>query len=290
MNPSDSIVAAGPHTRSAADDDMLRHHLWFGSDPKEFRAFAARPGADLCGRFETYHRATPLSLAAGRGRAEDVRMLLEKGVPVDTEDELGSTPLLWACSGGHADAVKVLLEYGANVHVTEVEGMTPLHFASMAANGLPIVRMLLDAGADTEVEETQTFRRPLDNALQAKRFDIVEELEAAGATRSPRRVYVADHSARRNKLKAELKLKRQLEAEGVSPDKIAASLAEPDEEQLRKMEKEQLARSGAVAKEVKGQKKTPRLQSDDDILRAHCWFGNKTAQFEASNGIGLSLS
>jgi ankyrin repeat protein len=48
------------------------------------------------------------------GEIELLRILLSKGVDVDSQSDAG-TPLIWAAGHGQEDAVKVLLEHHASV-------------------------------------------------------------------------------------------------------------------------------------------------------------------------------
>ena len=54
---------------------------------------------------------TALMLAVSHGRTDMVRMLLQAGADVNTQDEDGSTALMCASEHGHTDIVKMLLAY-----------------------------------------------------------------------------------------------------------------------------------------------------------------------------------
>jgi ankyrin repeat protein len=57
------------------------------------------------------------------------KALLDKKVPVNSQDDVGSSPLCWAASHGHIEPALLLLQNGAFVNCVDVEGMTPLHYA-----------------------------------------------------------------------------------------------------------------------------------------------------------------
>jgi ankyrin repeat protein len=72
-----------------------------------------------------------------------VRLLLEKGAPVDTGRNDGWTALMLAAEKGKADAVKALIAKGADVNV-KINFMTPLKLAYRYPE---VVRILKEAGA-----------------------------------------------------------------------------------------------------------------------------------------------
>jgi hypothetical protein len=59
---------------------------------------------------------TPLHMATCKGHSDFVRMLLERGAPVDPCDNLRETPLYQAVGKGSTQLVRVLLEYGADIN------------------------------------------------------------------------------------------------------------------------------------------------------------------------------
>jgi ankyrin repeat protein len=73
---------------------------------------------------------TALQMASNYCMAEMMRDLLDAGADVEACDDPHRTPLLLAskCHMGRADALKILLERGANPNVTDKTGQTPLHF------------------------------------------------------------------------------------------------------------------------------------------------------------------
>ncbi|MGD2153511.1 MAG: TonB family protein [Gemmatimonadales bacterium] len=96
-----------------------------------------------------------LLTAAGEGRVDDVRALLDGGVDVNARNDDGWTPLLYAALGGHPDVVALLLEYGADVNASNDVGWTPLIGAAMSGRA-EVVRVLLDHGADPEARSMRT--------------------------------------------------------------------------------------------------------------------------------------
>ena len=48
------------------------------------------------------------------GHTETVKLLLDSGAAVDTQDEYGMTPLMRASRGRHTETVKLLRDAGAH--------------------------------------------------------------------------------------------------------------------------------------------------------------------------------
>jgi ankyrin repeat protein len=92
----------------------------------------------------------PLAEAAKLGEARLVRMLLDAGADPEAANDDGQTALMLAVKGGFLPVVEMLLDAGAQVNVVEqFQRQTPLMWAAAAAhNAAPMVRLLLDRGAD----------------------------------------------------------------------------------------------------------------------------------------------
>jgi ankyrin repeat protein len=92
----------------------------------------------------------PLAEAAKVGEARLVRMLLDAGADPEAPNADGQTALMLAIKGGFLPVVEMLLDAGAKVNVVEqFQRQTPLMWAAAAAhNAAPMVRLLLDRGAD----------------------------------------------------------------------------------------------------------------------------------------------
>ena len=82
----------------------------------------------------------PLFVAAGEGRSDIVRYLLEEGADVNAREKLGDTALTEATYYGHVALVKELLAHGADVNAIGNDG-TALDIALNRNN--PVVVDLL---------------------------------------------------------------------------------------------------------------------------------------------------
>ncbi|KAL7937834.1 ankyrin repeat-containing domain protein [Trichoderma chlorosporum] len=76
---------------------------------------------------------SPLGVAASKGYAEIVHLLLQTGAKPDFLDGNDCSPLHGAVSGAHADTVALLLRRGANPNLSDAFGQTPLRRAASRA-------------------------------------------------------------------------------------------------------------------------------------------------------------
>jgi len=74
---------------------------------------------------------SPLHYAATGPEPEFVRLLLEKGAPVDARSPNGSTPLMMAARYGSEASVDLLLARGADPKLRNQRDLTAADFARM---------------------------------------------------------------------------------------------------------------------------------------------------------------
>ena len=132
---------------------------------------------------------TPLYKAAGEGRTEIVRYLIEKGADVNFRGkEWGHTPLSEAAGRGFDDVVEVLLKAGADPKIKDRNGYTPLLVAAATSGGdAEKVQALVDAGASLDAKDNRGFNA-LDLALKRtdmRAGDVVKLLESKGLKPTP---------------------------------------------------------------------------------------------------------
>lgn len=75
-----------------------------------------------------------IMLASYNGNLETTSMLVAFGAEVDKKNDRGQTPLAGVCFKGYIDIVKVLVKAGANIYENNGMGTTPIMFASMFGN------------------------------------------------------------------------------------------------------------------------------------------------------------
>jgi len=96
-----------------------------------------------------------LHLAALNGEIEMMRVLLDKGAIIDSQDKDGKTPLFYAVgtTPSQLKTTRFLLDRGANVNFRDIEhGRTLLHHATIN-RAHKIIRLLRNAGADRELKD-----------------------------------------------------------------------------------------------------------------------------------------
>jgi ankyrin repeat protein len=123
---------------------------------------------------------TPLHLAAGMGHESVVRLLLERGAPIDATDENGEQPLHLASHLGHTAIVEGLLGAGADVNAASHSGYAPLHMAAEQGQ-VQALKALLAAGADVAAV-TDQGTTPLHWAAFHDRVEVAASLLRHGAS------------------------------------------------------------------------------------------------------------
>ena len=117
---------------------------------------------------------TPLHLACFSGGVEAVRLLVERGAPLDerARHQFAQVPPLGtAAFARQLDAARALLDAGADPNARGAGGFAPLHTA--AQNGdVPLVELLLERGADPELRADDGLSAA-DRARAAGHVDVL---------------------------------------------------------------------------------------------------------------------
>jgi ankyrin repeat protein len=121
-----------------------------------------RPYSQITGRRRELYQP-PLHLAARYGYLDVLRLLLDTGAPVDTDDFFANTPLHEALNYGQAEAAAILIAAGANVNRARNQpgdpAETPLlmvvksHEYDTDAK-VRLIQALAEAGADVNKANT----------------------------------------------------------------------------------------------------------------------------------------
>ena len=100
-----------------------------------------------------------LHLVSVKGNVEIMKILLEKGLDVNSRNGKGDTPLLITCLNGQAKAAHFLLKNGANFQAVNKHLYNGLHIVAeydgMYASLLETAKVLLEEGADATMKTHQ---------------------------------------------------------------------------------------------------------------------------------------
>jgi len=127
---------------------------------------------------ERYGGRTLLHNAAGAGRAEVVRRLLELGADPNAPDGGGHAPLYSVsngCAANGGDVVRALVRAGARVDAADgVQKCTALHMAARRGN-VSVGRALVECGANVNAVD-RSGATPLRRAMNCRKTAMAEWL------------------------------------------------------------------------------------------------------------------
>lgn len=129
----------------------------------------------------SYDGGTVLHRAAAKGDNASVMKYLDRGAPVDIEDEFGWTPFHVALIWGQFDTAKLLLQRGADKHAWTRDGIgTMLHEAVGRYPSIKHINFLLEQGLDVN-RPGYKGETALHTACEFDNVEVVELLLEAKA-------------------------------------------------------------------------------------------------------------
>ncbi|XP_064410210.1 ankycorbin isoform X2 [Latimeria chalumnae] len=132
-----------------------------------------------------------LHLAAKDSHYECVKRLLQSKCPVDGVDNSRKTPLFYAAASGCINIVQMLCEHKCPVNFKDTEGFTPLIVATQH-NHAEVCKYLIDHGADINSRD-KNGRTALMLGCETGSFNAVDVLIRMGA--DPKLVDALGHDA-----------------------------------------------------------------------------------------------
>ena len=108
---------------------------------------------------------TLLIIASGLGHVEVVKLLLENGADVNTNNDIGISALMAASSKGFVKVVKLLLEKGADVNAKNDDNLTALIIASQTGH-TEVAELLLEKGADVNAKNNDGYTALMAASLE----------------------------------------------------------------------------------------------------------------------------
>ncbi|XP_063278798.1 ankycorbin isoform X2 [Prinia subflava] len=134
-------------------------------------------GADVTAQDGAGHSA--LHLAAKNSHPDCIKRLLQSKCPADSTDNSGKTALHYAAACGCLQAVQLLCEHKCPINIKDLEGNIPLLLA--VQNGhTEVCKYLLDHGADINIRD-KNGRTALMMACEGSSLNMVEAFLRRGA-------------------------------------------------------------------------------------------------------------
>jgi len=130
-------------------------------------------------------RANALLATGETGNVEILRAVLRASPDLTRTNRFGGTALIPAAHRGHVEVVRELVGTAIDVDHVNDPGWTALLEAVILGDGGPahreIVRILVDAGADTGIADTDGVT-PLEHARRSGYAEMIQILSQPGAT------------------------------------------------------------------------------------------------------------
>ena len=171
----------------AQTSKLFRDTVWSVRGVQSMRA-KIRAHIDAITKYNTPRRCNipysildPLALAGYFGATRAVRALIAAGVEVDTRKTLkGQTTLHFAVEQRKRSVVDLLLDAGADTKIQDNAGRTVLHLAVDQSDG-SLIDALLDAGADGNIQDNEGRTALHVAAASFRRTNVPENVRRDGS-------------------------------------------------------------------------------------------------------------
>lgn len=135
----------------------------------------SKPGTVIVDTRDVSTGESALHIVIKRRDTTWLSFLLARGAKPDIKDADGNTPLILATQIGFAEGADLLLSRRAQVDATNGQGETPLIIA-VQRRDVPLVRLLLAAGANPAKTDRATGLSALDHAARDSRAGVILKL------------------------------------------------------------------------------------------------------------------
>jgi ankyrin repeat protein len=123
--------------------------------------------------------STPFMYAVLYSDGSTLERLLKQGADPNKHNDANATALMWAATD--LEKTRVLLDHGAQVNVSSDDFRTPLTVAATRQGNAPVIKLLLDRGANPNPNPKPEMGSPLIQAGTAGGPEIMQLLIAHGA-------------------------------------------------------------------------------------------------------------
>ena len=149
-----ALVEAEPRLVAQVDEDTLQTPLAVAArrGQAEITAYLLAHGAPMNQYGKVDNRElSPLLHAAEAGQSAVLTLLLQRGADVSALDRAQEDALWLAVVNDHPESVRVLIEHGMNPNHA-VHAMPPLRYVRLHSLSAPMVRMLVEHGAQDSTD------------------------------------------------------------------------------------------------------------------------------------------
>ncbi|NXC48586.1 RAI14 protein, partial [Penelope pileata] len=158
------------------NDDRLLQAVENG-DPEKVATLLSKKGASATK--QDSEGKTAFHLAATKGHAECLRIMVTHGADVTAQDGAGHSALHLAAKNSHLDCIKRLLQYKCSVYSTDNCGKTALHYAA-TCGCLQAVQLLCEHKCPINIKDLDG-NIPLLHAVQNGHTEVCKYLLDHGA-------------------------------------------------------------------------------------------------------------
>ena len=159
---------------------------------KKFRNYLQKIDIEILNNKKDDYGNTIFHIACKKGNLEMIKLLIEKGIDLNTQNDSGNTSLHYACNKGNLEIVKLLIKKKVNIHIPNNNGNTAIYYCYNVEN-LEIILLSNKKKFDFDEENNvylnfEIFSENIHSNIQddngflfTKKLEIIKLLMANGA-------------------------------------------------------------------------------------------------------------